>query len=73
MFYLASKHLGNLKPLKSNVEDDKLCVICVNSIKNTLIYPCGHMCLCEECSKNPMLKKCPMCRGQVLNKVKVYC
>ena len=35
------------------------CVKCKNNQINCLMYPCEHMCLCNECVKETT--KCPIC------------
>lgn len=63
---------------EENEEKDagKMCVICDDSLKEVCILPCGHVCLCEKCDakyfKGPAKKKCPVCRGDAVNTVKVY-
>jgi len=39
--------------------NDLTCVICLEVDRNTLLYPCQHLCVCHICSSN--LKKCPRC------------
>ena len=51
------------------VEDGegKECLICLTETRNTLIMPCGHLCVCHDCGKNIQTKNytCPICRGQI--------
>ena len=47
-------------------EDD--CVICLTNPPNILFCNCGHLCVCEECSKTgESLKKCPSCKTENTN------
>lgn len=48
-------------------EDDALCVICLTLEKDTVVMPCRHLCLCEECANALMqhTPKCPVCRGPI--------
>ena len=32
-------------------QDDRLCVVCIDAVKNVLLEPCRHVCLCLECSR----------------------
>ena len=41
-----------------------LCVICLEGIPNVLFCSCGHICICEECSKTNKFKKCPICKNE---------
>lgn len=47
--------------------EDKECLICLTEPKNTIIMPCGHMCVCGDCGKTIIDKKytCPICRGPI--------
>lgn len=48
------------------------CVICYDSEAVMIFVPCGHLCTCESCSKKPNLLQCPICRGDIQQKLKVY-
>ncbi len=53
----------------------KECVICYNSLKDTIVLPCRHLCICRGCaeianqrqllSNNVQHNKCPICRTKV--------
>mmetsp|Transcript_11801 Transcript_11801/g.20190 ORF Transcript_11801/g.20190 Transcript_11801/m.20190 type:complete len:345 (+) Transcript_11801:24-1058(+) len=45
------------------------CVICMTEERTTVLLPCRHVCLCEECSElfRTRTEKCPICRSRVLN------
>eukprot|EP00750_Incisomonas_marina_P002704 INCI12569.1.p1 GENE.INCI12569.1~~INCI12569.1.p1 ORF type:complete len:715 (+),score=125.65 INCI12569.1:389-2533(+) len=58
-------------------DDDRMCVVCWESPKDTLIQPCNHMCLCYKCAtqlddRGVRISQCPMCRGQVFDIIKVF-
>lgn len=42
-----------------------LCVLCWDGTADRALIPCGHLCLCSECSSNKNLRrlnwKCPVC------------
>ncbi|XP_010778414.1 E3 ubiquitin-protein ligase NEURL1-like [Notothenia coriiceps] len=51
------------------------CSICYENTVDTVIYACGHMCLCYSCGIK--LKKmsnacCPICRRQIKDIIKTY-
>ncbi|XP_053708966.1 E3 ubiquitin-protein ligase NEURL1 [Synchiropus splendidus] len=51
------------------------CSICYENAVDTVIYACGHMCLCSSCGLK--LKKtpsacCPICRRQIKDIIKTY-
>jgi hypothetical protein len=48
----------------------RLCVICLTEAKDTVIVPCGHCCSCSTCAAN--LTACPMCRGKIQFRQRVY-
>jgi len=43
-----------------------LCISCAEKQRETVFRGCGHMCLCEGCSRN--MKECPIChqRGKAI-------
>jgi hypothetical protein len=43
------------------------CVICLDSESTQVLIPCGHKCLCNNCSSNLLenSKCCPLCRTQI--------
>ena len=43
------------------------CLICLTVVKDTLIMPCAHLCVCEDCGKQLVKAKhtCPICRGNI--------
>eukprot|EP00956_Cyclotella_meneghiniana_P017252 scaffold27887_cov64-Cyclotella_meneghiniana.AAC.11 len=47
-----------------------LCVICNDTPLVYAIVPCGHFCLCEECSTP--CNVCPLCRGNKDSVLKIY-
>jgi E3 ubiquitin-protein ligase MGRN1 len=49
----------------SNEGSCKECVICFTNMRDTLVIPCRHLCLCSECSykmREQRTKNCPLCR-----------
>lgn len=50
-----------------NLNEDQLCVVCVTNPKEVIVLPCGHVCLCEDCSAQ-IQTKCPVCRGKIESK-----
>lgn len=47
--------------------DDSDCVICMSNPYDVVIVPCGHYCICRECS-NKLIESgmnCPICRGNI--------
>ena len=50
------------------------CIVCYSKKKEVVLIPCGHICLCFECSKEIQSKKptCPYCRANFIQIVKIY-
>ena len=52
---------------------DELCVLCMMNKKNIAFEPCGHVACCESCAKDIFGRtKCPICRGEIKNCIKIY-
>lgn len=43
------------------------CVVCLSERRTFACYPCGHLCLCNECANelSSQTNKCPLCRAPV--------
>lgn len=49
------------------------CVVCLTSRPKFCAVPCGHVCLCAECSKAmPPKGNCPLCRSSYTQIIEVY-
>ncbi|CAK8683631.1 unnamed protein product [Clavelina lepadiformis] len=61
-----------------NSQTSSECVICCSEKPVMVVYDCGHLCLCEECSvnfKNPSQRfrpLCPICRKPVQDIIKMF-
>ncbi|KAG8340271.1 hypothetical protein TRVL_08900 [Trypanosoma vivax] len=45
--------------------EDTLCIVCFTNLRDTMLLPCRHMCLCYECASMLRLQRnnaCPVCR-----------
>ncbi|CAF1657000.1 unnamed protein product, partial [Adineta ricciae] len=47
-----------------NNPNESTCVICLTDIRNVLLLPCRHLCLCGSCAENLKFQSasCPICR-----------
>ncbi|KRF99751.1 uncharacterized protein Dwil_GK26989 [Drosophila willistoni] len=54
-----------------NLTDDQRCVVCSSNPKEIIILPCGHVCLCEDCSQH-ISNICPVCRGKIDSKTAAF-
>lgn len=51
--------------------ESELCVVCRENPKEIVLLPCGHVCICEDCSVDvPNL--CPVCRAQIQSRNPAY-
>ena len=62
--------------MNASMEDDRdLCKVCLVTNIDTVCIPCGHRCLCYECSKEITAgreKTCIMCRQRIQQIVKTF-
>ena len=57
----------------SVITDDptKQCNVCMTNVKNYCFAPCGHLCICGECSIK-VVNKCPVCMDNVTGVIRVF-
>ena len=48
-----------------------ICCICMDRASNMVLVPCGHLCVCQECSQHAQ-RRCPICRTAVTQMVRTY-
>mmetsp|Transcript_33599 Transcript_33599/g.42891 ORF Transcript_33599/g.42891 Transcript_33599/m.42891 type:complete len:330 (-) Transcript_33599:86-1075(-) len=53
---------------KKYEDDNNACIICMDAPKSTLLMPCRHICVCDECSDS--VNQCPMCRDDIVTRIK---
>jgi hypothetical protein len=58
------------EPASGSVNDDLICVICMDKRKCVIFLPCRHLCTCQTCSES--VSTCPNCRQPVQSKIKAY-
>ncbi|XP_036336409.1 mitochondrial E3 ubiquitin protein ligase 1 [Rhagoletis pomonella] len=54
-----------------NLTTEQLCVVCSTNPKEVIILPCGHVCICEDCSEKIRVT-CPVCRGKIVTKAAAF-
>lgn len=55
--------------------EQKLCVICSDKMKCTVLLPCKHCCVCSGCSEKLLGSKaavCPLCRQKIKGTMEIY-
>lgn len=65
LFYFSSINLCLKDSGDEDLEDGSSeCVICMSDMRDTLILPCRHLCLCQSCadSLRYQANNCPICR-----------
>lgn len=50
---------------------DQICVVCNTNAREIILLPCGHVCICEDCSGN-INDNCPICRTPIAQKAAAY-
>lgn len=53
------------------LRDDQLCIVCRTNPREIILLPCGHVCLCEDCSDCIQIY-CPVCRQIIEQKAAAY-
>ncbi|KAI6188728.1 Zinc finger, C3HC4 type [Aphelenchoides besseyi] len=51
------------------------CVVCMSERADSVLYRCGHLCMCFTCAKNTMDGSgvCPLCRQIIIDVIRCYC
>ncbi|CAL7947400.1 unnamed protein product [Xylocopa violacea] len=55
----------------TELREDQLCIVCRTNPREIILLPCGHVCLCEDCSVN-ITSDCPVCRAPISQKAAAY-
>ncbi|CAG5089420.1 Similar to Mul1: Mitochondrial E3 ubiquitin protein ligase 1 (Drosophila melanogaster) [Cotesia congregata] len=53
------------------LREDQICVVCKENPREVILLPCGHVCLCEDCSAS-INDYCPGCRAVIEQKNAAY-
>jgi len=43
-------------------QEDDLCKVCMDATINSVLLPCGHLCVCFPCGRQLQPRLCPICR-----------
>ncbi|XP_022127953.2 mitochondrial E3 ubiquitin protein ligase 1 [Pieris rapae] len=54
-----------------DLSEVQLCVVCSDNPKEIILLPCGHVCLCEDCSEN-IRDNCPICRERIHSRAPAF-
>ena len=56
-----------------NINDPNfLCCICYENTRNVVLSPCNHLCVCSNCSRHDLLRRCPLCNVNIFSTMFVY-
>lgn len=60
---------GISKSSLAETQDKEDCLICMGNPVNTMIKPCNHMAMCNECAEILKQKSsiCPLCKAKISN------
>lgn len=54
-----------------DLREDQICVVCNINAREIILLPCGHVCICEDCSAN-INDSCPICRTNITQRAAAY-
>jgi len=66
---------NNFPEYESGSTENGLCVVCWDQCANYAVIPCGHLCLCADCSTTNVRHlngKCPLCTRRIDRTVRIY-
>jgi len=70
---LSGNHLlSDEKVVQQSVEGNWECKVCFNGNMDTILMPCGHVCLCNSCAKLLPENKCPICKAPIQYVMKLF-
>lgn len=71
--YESQTSVCNLEDIYGGGEGGQECIVCMSDKANTMVKPCKHLCLCQECSKviKDKTNACPICRKKMTELVTI--
>ncbi len=57
---------------KTEEANSLTCLICLREQRSILFTPCNHLCSCENCGIHELLTNCPICRSNIVTRMKVF-
>jgi len=67
---LPKKNFEKKEKKINDINELKLCVICIERDRAVRFEPCGHICCCQECGSK--LSSCPMDNQEIEKQQKAY-
>ena len=72
----AKRKTASVSSKQKDKSKTKECVVCMEKPVRRIMLPCGHPCLCDDCSKHSVLRrlkrKCPECRQWISQTAVIY-
>ncbi|XP_055874333.1 uncharacterized protein LOC106076478 [Biomphalaria glabrata] len=70
----AMNSLSVSPPVLSRPINDTHCLICLDHHTDTVLYQCGHMCVCYTCGRDLVNRghSCPVCRAPIKDVIRAY-
>lgn len=70
-----SEHLSSSQESKSYSNNE--CIICMDNPKELACVPCGHRCMCKQCSQQFLTSssenpQCPVCRTTITQTLQIF-
>ncbi|BFZ01394.1 hypothetical protein BsWGS_04434 [Bradybaena similaris] len=61
-------------PRPAQPVNDSHCLICLERHTDSVLYQCGHMCVCFACGRDLVSRghKCPVCRAPIKDVIRAY-
>eukprot|EP01116_Phalansterium_solitarium_P002639 TRINITY_DN1278_c0_g2_i1.p1 TRINITY_DN1278_c0_g2~~TRINITY_DN1278_c0_g2_i1.p1 ORF type:complete len:1702 (+),score=535.05 TRINITY_DN1278_c0_g2_i1:114-5219(+) len=69
---LEIKHTLDMIEDEQSSRNEGDCHLCLQNEKQVAVIPCGHCCMCVECSDRFKPKLCPICRGPVAQLLRIF-
>lgn len=60
----------NINKNSMEISEENICKVCFENQIDTVIVPCGHICICSKCSKD--IGTCPICRNLISQIIKTF-
>jgi hypothetical protein len=58
---------------EEDIDENQLCVVCLENPREEVLVPCGHWVMCSECCAEikSSSNECPMCRQEIIESAAV--
>ncbi|XP_066997805.1 mitochondrial E3 ubiquitin protein ligase 1 isoform X2 [Anabrus simplex] len=67
----AAREARRLRFGDDELPENQQCVVCCDCSREIIVFPCGHFCMCEDCS-DKITTNCPICRTVIESKSHAY-